>query len=106
MTTSRTGRTTNLAASLESPSSLHNPSQSLAFAIRLKVNRAPRDRVGPMEGARDDEVLPVLWQDNYFSLLPGETREVSVTYNTRDLGGSLSVVVVEGWNVKSKVFQP
>jgi len=59
-----------------------------------------------MEGARDDEVLPVLWQDNYFSLLPGETREVSVTYNTRDLGGSLSVVVVEGWNVKSKVFQP
>ncbi len=85
---------------------LHNPSRSLAFAIRLKVVRATSGRVGRMEGARDDEVLPVLWQDNYLCLLPGESREVRATYNTRDLRGSLPLVAVEGWNVKAKVFQP
>jgi exo-1,4-beta-D-glucosaminidase len=85
---------------------LHNPSRSLAFAIRLKVKRATSSRVSRMEGARDDEVLPVLWEDNYFSLLPGGTREVSATYNTKDLGGSLPVVAVEGWNVRTKTVQP
>jgi exo-1,4-beta-D-glucosaminidase len=85
---------------------LHNPSQSVAFAIRLKVERATSGRVSYSEGAPDDEVLPLLWQDNYFSLLPGETREVSATYNTKDLRGSVPVVAVEGWNVRTYTVQP
>jgi len=83
---------------------LHNPTRALAFAVHLKVNRAPLGRVSPWEGARDDEVLPVLWQDNYFSLMPGETREVRATYKTGDLHGIAPVVEVEGWNVKGKLL--
>ena len=52
---------------------LENPSKSLAFFVRLKVD----------QGKGGEEILPVIWQDNYISLLPGEKREVSATYGRR-----------------------
>ncbi len=85
--------------------SVSNPSQTLAFAIRLMVRKASSGRGGRGESA-DDEVLPVLWQDNYFPLLPGESRKVTATYNTKDLGQSPAIVEVQGWNVKTKLIQP
>jgi exo-1,4-beta-D-glucosaminidase len=84
---------------------LRNPSRALAFGVRLKVSRATSDRVG-RHVKRDDEVLPVLWEDNYFSLLPGETRQVKATYDTRGLRGSPAAVEVEGWNVKTRRIEP
>jgi len=69
---------------------LENPSSSLAFFVRLKVSR----------GARGDEILPVIWEDNYISLLPGEKREVAATYRASDLGSATPVIEVSGWNVE------
>jgi exo-1,4-beta-D-glucosaminidase len=69
---------------------LENPSKSLAFFIRLKVNR----------GKGGEEILPVLWQDNYFSLMPGEKREISASYRTGEVGSAMPVVEVSGWNVQ------
>jgi exo-1,4-beta-D-glucosaminidase len=69
--------------------SLENPSRSLAFFVRLKVNK----------GKGGDEVLPVLWEDNYVSLLPGEKREIEASYRAADLGGKKPEVEVAGWNV-------
>ncbi len=83
---------------------LRNPSRTLAFAVRLKVNKASSGQMGP-QGITDDEVLPVLWDDNYFPLLPGESRQVTATYNAKDLGHSSPVVEVEAWNVKTKLVE-
>jgi exo-1,4-beta-D-glucosaminidase len=69
---------------------LENPSKSLAFFVRLKVNK----------GAKGDEILPVIWEDNYISLLPGEKREVTATYHASDLGSATPVLEVSGWNVE------
>jgi exo-1,4-beta-D-glucosaminidase len=69
---------------------VENPSKSLAFFVRLKVNHGVK------------EILPVLWQDNYFSLLPGEKRELSATYRTSELGAAKPAVEVSGWNVTSQ----
>jgi len=69
---------------------LTNPSKSLAFFVRLKVDK----------GSQGDEILPVIWQDNYISLLPGEKREVTATYRAGELGASKPVVEVSGWNVE------
>jgi exo-1,4-beta-D-glucosaminidase len=69
---------------------LENPSKSLAFFVRLKVDK----------GKGGEEVLPVLWQDNYFSLLPGERREVTATYRAQELGTAQPVVEINGWNVE------
>jgi exo-1,4-beta-D-glucosaminidase len=41
----------------------------------------------------------VLWEDNYFALLPGEKRTVTATYHAADLGKGKPVVQVDGWNV-------
>jgi exo-1,4-beta-D-glucosaminidase len=69
---------------------LENPSKSLAFFVRLKINK----------GARGEEILPVVWQDNYVSLLPGEKREVTATYRTSELGASKPSVEATGWNTQ------
>ena len=69
---------------------IENSSNSVAFFVRLKVNK----------GAGGREILPVLWQDNYISLLPGEKRDISATYKASDLGGAKPGVQVSGWNVE------
>ena len=69
---------------------LENPSKSLAFFVRLKVQK----------GMKGEEILPVLWDDNYISLLPGEKREVTATYRTGELGSEKAAVRVSGWNVE------
>jgi exo-1,4-beta-D-glucosaminidase len=74
----------------ETTVTLTNTGKAIAFGVHLKVKK----------GADGDEILPILWEDNYFSLLPGETREVTATYNPRDLGQSKPVVETEAWNRK------
>jgi exo-1,4-beta-D-glucosaminidase len=77
---------------------LHNPSSTLAFAVRLKVDSTSDNRVS-REHSADNEILPVLWEDNYFSLLPGETRQVTANYHINEKNMKSPVVEVEGWNV-------
>jgi exo-1,4-beta-D-glucosaminidase len=83
---------------------LHNPSSSLAFAVRLKVNMLPTE-VTTVHAPADYEILPVLWQDNYFPLLPGETRQVTASYSTTKIGGRPIAVEVQGWNVKEQIVR-
>jgi len=42
--------------------------------------------------------LPIFWDDNYFSLLPQESREITATYAVAALDGSQPDVKVETWN--------
>jgi exo-1,4-beta-D-glucosaminidase len=69
---------------------LENPSKSLAFFVRLKVDK----------GAKGEEILPVVWEDNYISLLPGEKREISASYRASELGTAKAAVEVSGWNIE------
>ena len=66
---------------------LTNAGSTLAFFVRLQV-------VGEPGGG---EILPVLWEDNYVSLLPGETRELTARYAP---AGTSRALVVSGWNVR------
>ncbi|HEV3512321.1 MAG TPA: glycoside hydrolase family 2 protein [Candidatus Sulfotelmatobacter sp.] len=69
---------------------LENPSKSLAFFVRLKVDK----------GVKREEILPVVWEDNYISLLPGEKRTLTATYRASELGAAKPTVEVSGWNVE------
>ena len=69
---------------------LENPSKNLAFFMRLKIDK----------GNGGEEILPVVWEDNYISLLPGEKREITATYHTSSLGEATPAVEVSGWNVE------
>jgi exo-1,4-beta-D-glucosaminidase len=82
---------------------VENPTPNLAFFVHLKVRkaRAPEEEEG-VQG--EEEVLPVLWQDNYFPLMPGEKQEITATYRAKDLGKAAPVVEVDGWNVLRKTL--
>jgi exo-1,4-beta-D-glucosaminidase len=41
----------------------------------------------------------VMWEDNYFSLLPSEERIVTATYDTATLHGARPVIQVGGFNI-------
>ncbi|HXW16094.1 MAG TPA: glycoside hydrolase family 2 protein, partial [Terriglobia bacterium] len=69
---------------------VENPSRSLAFFVRLRINRGPGGQ----------EILPVIWEDNYITLLPGEKRELSATYRAGALGTAKADVEVSGWNLE------
>jgi exo-1,4-beta-D-glucosaminidase len=70
--------------------SIENPSKSLAFFVRLKVDKGPKG----------EEILQVVWEDNYISLLPGEKREITATYHASELGAAKPGIEVRGWNVE------
>ncbi len=65
-----------------------NTSSAIAFFVHLRITKGPSG----------EEVLPITWQDNYFTLLPGESRTIKATYNVADLGGASPVVSIDTWN--------
>ena len=69
---------------------LKNPSQHVAFMVYMDLKK----------GQTNESVVPVFWNENYFTLLPGEERTVSVWVHTTDLDGQKGRVVVGGWNVE------
>jgi exo-1,4-beta-D-glucosaminidase len=68
---------------------LSNPSDNLAFGIEVMLSGRENGK----------EIIPVLWEDNYFSLLPGEKKELTATYIGKDLRAKDPVVTVSGWNI-------
>jgi exo-1,4-beta-D-glucosaminidase len=76
---------------------VENPSRSLAFGVHLMVKTVKHDEEDVREEA---EILPVIWEDNYFPLMPGEKRTVAATYKAAEAGKKAPAVQVEGWNVR------
>ena len=66
-----------------------NASSTVAFQIRLRL----ADKTDNLD------IVPVFWDDNYFSLLPGEERIISVRYDTAQLHGAHPVVQIGGFNI-------
>ncbi|HXS97328.1 MAG TPA: glycoside hydrolase family 2 protein [Candidatus Limnocylindrales bacterium] len=67
-----------------------NPSKGLAFFVHLTV----------MKGQGGTDIKPIYWEDNYFELFPGETREVSASYPAKLLGTAKPYIAVDGWNAR------
>jgi exo-1,4-beta-D-glucosaminidase len=66
---------------------LQNNDATLAFFIRLNLSTCGSGK----------EILPVLWSDNYISLLPGETQVLTATF--RAPHPDPVRVDIAGWNV-------
>jgi exo-1,4-beta-D-glucosaminidase len=73
---------------------VENATRSLAFFVHLKMMKSSRTAESPRT-----EILPVLWQDNYFPLMPGEKRQIAAAYAKADAGRGVPTLDVEGWNV-------
>ncbi len=68
---------------------LKNDTKTPALMIRLKV-------AGDKAGER---ILPVFYSDNYFSLMPGETKTITMKLSNRDTRGEKPGVEISGFNL-------
>jgi beta-mannosidase len=75
---------------------LTNPTPAIAVMAHLQLRREKQNV----------RVLPAFYSDNYISLLPGESRTITVEASLKDLSGQRPLITLDGWNVttKSQVF--
>jgi exo-1,4-beta-D-glucosaminidase len=66
---------------------LDNPGDRIAFFIEL----------GLVAESTGRSIVPVFWDDNYLSLLPGESRRVEASIDSAEETPRLTV---GGWNVR------
>lgn len=67
---------------------LTNDSDTPALMIRLKTMNDKGERV-----------LPVYYDDNYISLMPGDSQTISFEFDRKYLNGGQPALSVEGWNI-------
>lgn len=66
------------------------PNQPVAFFLQLQVR----------DSGLGERVLPVFYEDNYVSLVPGERRELTIDFATADVpSGTTPELWCAGWNV-------
>jgi exo-1,4-beta-D-glucosaminidase len=73
---------------------LANPTGHVAFFVRAEVTR----------GTDGEEILPIIYDDNYITVFPHETRTITATFGTSVPTGRTPALRVEGYNVAKKVF--
>ena len=72
---------------------INNTSTVPALNIRLNV-----------VGEKDDiQILPMFYSDNYFSLLPGEKKQITLHWKDVDTRGEKPHIVISGYNVIEEV---
>ena len=69
---------------------LKNESDTPALMIRINV-------VGAKDG---EQILPIFYSDNYFSLLPNEKKQIDFHWKDIDSRGNKPKVIVSGFNVE------
>jgi exo-1,4-beta-D-glucosaminidase len=69
--------------------SVENKGDAVAFMVHPRLTR----------GKDGDDIVPVFWSDNYFSLLPGEKKTVTVKFDAASLDGAPPTLIVDGWNL-------
>lgn len=71
-----------------------NPANSAALAFAIRVNL--------VDSKSGEQILPVVMNDNYFSLLKGETREIQLEFEANKIGKGTPKLIVESYNNSSK----
>ena len=71
---------------------LANKTSNIALLAHLQLHQKKSGK----------RVLPVFYSDNYLSLVPGESRTVTIEAATRDLDGEEPLIEVDGYNVDVK----
>jgi exo-1,4-beta-D-glucosaminidase len=66
-----------------------NTSNAVAFMVHPCLTKGP-------DG---DDLVPIFWDDNYFSLLPGEEKSVAASFLKSDLNGQQPFLTIDGYNV-------
>ncbi|KAL9320281.1 hypothetical protein ACSQ67_012120 [Phaseolus vulgaris] len=66
----------------------------VAFFLQISVHTSKKD----YKEGEDTRILPVHYSDNYFSLVPGETMPINISFESPQ--GVSPRVILHGWNYK------
>jgi hypothetical protein len=67
---------------------LSNPDKTVALMAHIQLRRKSGERV-----------LPVYYSDNYISLVPTESKTVTIDTADANFNGQDAMIVVDGWNI-------
>jgi exo-1,4-beta-D-glucosaminidase len=73
-----------------------NPAATVAFMVHPRLT----------QGKDGFDIVPVFWDDNYFSLLPGEEKSVEARYEKSSAAGKPVVLEIEGFNIAPATVRP
>jgi hypothetical protein len=73
---------------------VRNPSPNLAFQVWLRLQHADSGK----------PVRPAFYEDNFISLLPGESRHITIQFADSTIASDKAKLVVDGWNIKRSEF--
>ena len=68
---------------------VENPNNAIAFFVRLRFVDSNNNNL---------DILPVLWDDNYFTLLAYERRVINATFAASTIGNASPQLIVEVFN--------
>jgi len=66
-----------------------NTGKSVAFFVHVRA----------LKEKNADDILPVIFSDNYISLAPGESRTIECSYENSDAGGGMPYILTTAWNL-------
>jgi hypothetical protein len=70
---------------------IENTSSTPAIMVRLNL-----------KGSDGEQILPVIYSDNYFSLMPNEKKTVTLSWHDEDTRGCAAHVEITGFNVEKQ----
>ncbi len=66
-----------------------NLGKAVAFFVHLRI----------LKEKNADDILPVIFSDNYISLAPGESRIIECSYENKDAGNGTPYILTDAWNL-------
>ena len=66
-----------------------NSGKAVAFFVHVRV----------LKEKNADDILPVIFSDNYISLAPGESRTIECSYENNDAGSGTPYILTTAWNL-------
>ena len=68
---------------------IKNTGSAVAFFVHLRA----------LKGQGGDDILPVIFSDNYIELAPGERRVIRCSYANKDANGMIPYFLTSAWNL-------
>ena len=68
-----------------------NTGKAVAFFVHVRA----------LKEKNSDDILPVIFSDNYISLAPGESRTIECSYENKDAGNGPAYILTTAWNINT-----
>ena len=68
---------------------IKNTGKAVAFFVHVRC----------LNHEKGDDILPVIFSDNYISLAPGESRTIECSYENKDAQNATPYILASGWNI-------